>query len=174
MAATPGFAATVREAVLGALCRPEPRARILADTAAMQARLAAEMKPRGPFDVRAIPGGMMEVGFIAQALQLIHGGSEPALFQPNTEAALKGLAAAGLLRQSDAEGLIAADRLWRTIQGINRITGLPLSATAPPGAMLEPLLRATGFADLTALQAGMRDAAAQAHQIFTQTITEGA
>ncbi|WP_026439514.1 bifunctional [glutamine synthetase] adenylyltransferase/[glutamine synthetase]-adenylyl-L-tyrosine phosphorylase [Acidocella facilis] len=174
MAATPGFAATVREAVLGALCRPEPRARILADTAAMQARLAAEMKPRGPFDVRAIPGGMMEVGFIAQALQLIHGGSEPALFQPNTEAALKGLAAAGLLRQSDAEALIAADRLWRTIQGINRITGLPLSAAAPPGAMLEPLLRATFFADLAALQAGMREAATQAHQIFTQTFTEGA
>ena len=173
MAATPGFAATVREAILNALCRPEPRAKILADTADMQARLAAEMPPRGPFDLRSIPGGMMEVSFIAQALQLIHGATEPALFQPNTAAALKTLAAAGHLRQSEAETLIHADFLWRTVQGINRITGLASRATTPPAAMQEPLLRATGFATLEALQGEIADTAKAAHGIFSTLIIEG-
>ena len=174
LAATPGFAATVREAILGALCRPEPRARILADTAAMQARLATDMPSRGPFDLRAIPGGMMEVSFIAQALQLIHGPTDTALFQPNTAVALKALAEAGHLRQGEAETLIRADFLWRSIQGINRITGLSSRAAAPPGAMLEPLLRATGFATLVALQGEITNTAKAAHDIFSTMIIEGA
>lgn len=174
MAATPGFAATVREAILGALCRPEPRGKILADTAAMQARLATDMPPRGTLDLRSIPGGMMETSFVAQALQLIHGATQPALFRPNTAAGLKALAAAGHLHQSEAQTLIHADFLWRSVQGINRITGLSIRATEPPGAMLEPLLRVTGFETLAALQGEIADTARAAHEIFSRLIIEGA
>lgn len=174
LAATPGFAATVREAIVNALCRPEPRAKVLADTAAMQARLATDMPPRGLFDLRAIPGGMMEISFIAQALQLIHGATNPALFQPNTAVALKALADAGHLLQSEAQALTHADFRWRTIQGINRITGLASRATAPPAAMLEPLLRATGFNSLEALQVEIAGTAEAAHNIFSRLIIEGA
>ncbi|GAN80705.1 bifunctional [glutamine synthetase] adenylyltransferase/[glutamine synthetase]-adenylyl-L-tyrosine phosphorylase [Acidocella aminolytica] len=173
IAATPGFAATVREAILGALCRPEPPERIFKDTAAMQARLAAELPPSGPFDLRGIPGGMMEVGFVAQALQLIHGATAPALFQPNTAKALKTLADAGHLRQSEAETLIQADFLWRTIQGINRITGLSARANEPPTAMLDPLLRATGFKTLSAMRTEIIETARAAHEIFARLIIEG-
>ncbi len=174
MAATPGFAAMVREAILNALCRPEPRGKILADTAAMQARLATEMPARGAFDLRSIPGGMMEVSFIAQALQLIHGAKEPALFLPNTAAALKALAAAGHLRQNEAQTLIHADFLWRTVQGINRITGLSSRASAPPTAMVEALLRATGFENLVSLEGEIADTAKAAHEIFSTLIIAGA
>ncbi len=174
MAATPGFAATVREAVLNALCRPEPRAKILADTAAMQARLATDMPSRGLFDLRAIPGGMMEVGFVAQALQLIHGPTEPVVFQPNTATALKALAEAGHLLRSEADRLTQADFLWRTIQGINRITGLSNRAASPPAAMLEPLLRATSLKTLEALRGEIADTSRAAHDIFSRLIIEGA
>jgi len=174
MAATPGFAATVREEIMSALCRPAPPARILADTAAMQARLVTDMPPRGPFDLRAGPGGMMEIGFVAQALQLIHGAANPALFQPNTSAALTALAGAGHLRQGAADTLIRADFLWRSIQGITRITGLSTRATQPPGAMLEPLLRATGCASLAALQGEIAQTARAVHEIFSKLIIEGA
>lgn len=173
MAATPGFAKTVRETILTALCRPEPTTKILADTAAMQARLAAEIKPRGPFDVRAIPGGMMEVGFVAQALQLIHGPQNHALFQPNTATALKNLANAGYLPKTMADILIHADFLWRTIQGINRITGLSEKAVTPPPTMLDPLLRITGFATLAQLQAEMADTSHSVHDIFKHVISKG-
>lgn len=174
MAATPGYSRTVNETILQALCRTEPRDKILTDTASMQARLAAEIKPRGPFDVRAIPGGMMEVGFVAQALQLIHGPENHALFQPHTATALQGLATAGYLSRARADILIHADFLWRTIQGINRITGLSEKAITPPPSMLEPLLRLTGFKTQLRLQREMADTACAAHDIFTQIITKGA
>ena len=174
MAATPGFASIVQDEILSALCRPDSADKILTDTAAMRARLAAEIKPRGPFDVRSIPGGMMEIGFIAQALQLIHGPQDHTLFHPNTTKALQALAASGHLPQNMAETLIHADFLWRTIQGVNRITGLSEKATTPPASMLEPLLRITGFESLTGLQTVMADTAEAVHHIFTEIINKGA
>lgn len=155
MAATPGFAPVVREALGQALCRTEPAAKICADTDAMRAKLGEELPPRGPWDVKTMAGGMMDVMFIAQALQLIHGPAESALFHPNTRAALAGLGAAGHLSPQDTDALMQADLLWRTIQGINRITGLPDAAREPPPAMLSPLLRATGCEDLASLRATM-------------------
>jgi glutamate-ammonia-ligase adenylyltransferase len=155
LAATPGFAAPMRQAINEALRREDTPEKIRADTLAMHDRLAGELPPRGLFDVKALPGGMMEVVFIAQALQLMHGPARPELFQPNTAAALRGLARAGVLVEPDADMLIRADHLWRTIQGINRITGLSDRAETPPAAMLAPLLRATETPDLTALRQKM-------------------
>lgn len=174
MAATPGFASVTQALILKALCRTDSKAKILADTASMQARLATEIKPRGPFDVRTIPGGMMEVGFVAQALQLVHGPRHHTLFQPNTAMALRTLANAGCLPQHQADILIHADFLWRTIQGINRITGLSEKSLTPPPSILEPLLRVSGFTTLARLQAEMNATAHAVHDIFTQIITKGA
>lgn len=174
MAATPGFARTVNEAILTALCRPDSASKILADTQSMYARLVAEMKPKGPFDVRITPGGMMDIGFIAQALQLIHGQTNRTLFHPNTTEAIHALATAGHLPLEEADTLIRADFLWRTIQGINRITGLSEKATTPPASMVEPLLRITEVETLSKLLAQMADTKAAVHDIFTKTIVKGA
>jgi glutamate-ammonia-ligase adenylyltransferase len=173
LAATPGFGAKVRQAILDALLREDIPEKIRADTLAMRDRLATEMPPRGPFDVKALPGGMMEVVFVAQALQLMHGPALPELFQPNTVAALRGLAQAGMLAGRDAETLIRADRFWRTIQGINRITGLSDRAETPPAAMLAPLLRATNTQDLAALRQEMAWTGAAARDCFDRIIKEG-
>jgi glutamate-ammonia-ligase adenylyltransferase len=151
LAATPGFAGTVQGQILTALRREVPGAKIRRDTVAMRDRLAAELPARGPFDVKHRPGGMLELGFVAEALQLIHGPADPKLFRANTTAALHGLAAAGHLPAEDAHRLAEADFLWRSIEGINRITGLRAAETAPMDSMLRPLLRATGAPDLAAL-----------------------
>jgi glutamate-ammonia-ligase adenylyltransferase len=174
MAATPGFAPVVREAIGQALRRAEAAPKILADTAAMRDRLGEELHPRGPWDVKTMQGGMMEVMFIAQALQLIHGPADPALFHPNTGTALAALGEAGHLRAEDSALLAQADFLWRTVQSMNRITGLPDAATAPPPAMLAPLLRATGSEDLPALRELMAETASAVQARFNHLIREGA
>ena len=172
LAATPGFAPVVRAAISEALCRPEPAQKILADTAVMRDRLGAELPPRGIWDVKTQPGGMMEVMFIAQALQLIHGPAQPNLFQPNTKAALLALGEAGNLNADDASLLAEADFFWRSIQGINRITGLSDRAEEPPPAMLAPLLRATDSIDFSRLRAAMAETSATVRQIFDRIIRD--
>lgn len=172
LAATPGFGKIVSAEIVTALARPEPPVKIRADTAAMRHKIAAEIKPAGLFDVKYRAGGMIELAFIAEALQLIHGPRDHTLFRPNTAEALAALAAAGHLRPAEASALIDADRLWRTIQGIDRITGLRETEAAPPAAMLAPLLRATAAADLAALRAAMAKAGTTVRDCFQTRIIE--
>ena len=100
LAATPGFGPALRAAIDAALARPDFPRKILHDTVSMRDRLMAELPPHGPFDLKTRVGGMMELAFIAEALQLVHGPANPALFHANTSAALKALGAAGHLPDS--------------------------------------------------------------------------
>jgi glutamate-ammonia-ligase adenylyltransferase len=155
LAATPKFTPILSAEIVTALSRPAPAAGIREDTAAMLARVNAEFPAAGPWDVKYAPGGMIELAFIAEALQLIHGPADHSLFRPNTAAAIRALARAGHLAEDDATCLVKADFMWRTIQGITRITGMSEKDSAPPPAMLAPLLRATGAVDLAELEAIM-------------------
>ena len=59
-----------------------------------------------------------------------------------TRLALARLAKAGLLPAEDAALLIRADRIWRTVQGMLRITVGRGAKEALPEAFARPLLRA--------------------------------
>jgi glutamate-ammonia-ligase adenylyltransferase len=170
LAGTPGFASILQTEICAALSRPQPAAAIRGDTAVMLAKVNTEIAPAGPWDVKYRKGGMMEVTFIAEALQLIHGQTNPALFRANTAEALRGLQRAGHLSKEDGDILLAADFLWRTIQGIDRITGLRDQVAEPPLAMLAPLLRATRMQDLTELRAAMAQASDDVHDCFKRLI----
>lgn len=56
-------------------------------------------------DVKAGPGGLRDVEFAVQFLQLLHGGSQPTLRQSGTLAAIKALELAGILREEEAPAL---------------------------------------------------------------------
>ena len=122
-----------------ALAAAGPPAQIRADAAAMRARMARELPPAGPWDVKLRPGGQIEVEFIAQALQLAAAAAAmPELCHPTTREALRRLATGGMLAAADAALLIRADRLWRSVQGMLRIT----LGRAPPETLPEASARA--------------------------------
>ena len=109
----------VGRAIAAALDRTSPPGTVEADATAMRARLLRDRKPDGPLDVKLRPGGLMEVEFIAQALAL---GPHPGLRRSTeTGAALRNLAAAGLLASADARGLANADLAWRVLQSRLRL-----------------------------------------------------
>jgi glutamate-ammonia-ligase adenylyltransferase len=171
VAGRPAIRGRAQRAIAEVLGVPIDPDRIRADAAAMRRRLLKELPPRGPWDVKMRPGGGMEVEFIAQALQLIHG------VQPggqNTARALRGLAACGALSTEEAQTLIHADRLWRTVQSMRRITvgrgvvELPKPAAA---ALLEAVGRLIGATlDLPGLDATLDDTARQVRAIFNHRI----
>ncbi|MDG6093893.1 bifunctional [glutamine synthetase] adenylyltransferase/[glutamine synthetase]-adenylyl-L-tyrosine phosphorylase [Acetobacter sp. AN02] len=124
----PGHDPATGEAVLPA--------RVLADAAAMRSRLARDLPPSGPWDIKRRDGGLMEVEFIAQTLQLV--AAVPEVRATGTAGALVRLARAGFLSQEDAEALVAADEVWRGLQSLLRI----LCGQTPPenlGEALPPL-----------------------------------
>lgn len=154
-AAPPALRARAERAIATAIGTGDP-VQVRADAHAMRARMLRDLPPNGPWDVKLRPGGLVEVEFIAQALCLAHGVREP-----TTRDALAALERRGALPAPDAAMLTAADRLWRTIQSMLRLTVGRDPATVPAAAS-EALLRAAGEVDLAALHARMQ---ATAHDV---------
>jgi glutamate-ammonia-ligase adenylyltransferase len=170
LAATRGFAPVLEGAIRTALARPVPSAIIRADTTAMRARLARDAPARDGFDLKHRAGGMMELGFIVEALQLIHGPKRPDLFATRTVTALHHLADAGILPSAAADQLIAADHLFRNVQAMLRLTGLTSPSETSPRAARERLLAVLGESDTTTLVASLDRHAAAVRLLFTRYI----
>lgn len=68
------------------------------------------------FDVKVDPGGIRDVEFVAQAMQLLHGGRIPQLRDRSTQRALERLAEVRLLPAADAESLLDAYRFLRRVE----------------------------------------------------------
>jgi glutamate-ammonia-ligase adenylyltransferase len=127
-----GLSARVTAAIRAAILQGDP-AGVLADTAAMRRRLLAELPPQGVWDVRMRRGGLLEVEFLAQALQLLHARDQPSILHPMTRTALRNLAKAGVIGVEISLRLIEADAVWRAAQGLFRIaSGRAIPAELPP------------------------------------------
>jgi glutamate-ammonia-ligase adenylyltransferase len=84
----------------------------------MKARAEQELARRNlaEREIKRGRGGIRDIEFAVQLLQLVHGRSDPALRQPSTLACLSALAAGGYVAPGDAEQLAAAYRFLRTVE----------------------------------------------------------
>jgi glutamate-ammonia-ligase adenylyltransferase len=157
----------VERAIADALAYEQSGAQTKTNAANMRARLLREHPPTGPWDVKLRAGGMIDVEFIAQTLLLVSG-VPPGL--QHTAAALAHLAANGVIPAAEAECLIEADHLWRTIQSMLRILVGRTTAELPTTA-IAPLLRAADNAlDLGALRARMEQTAEAVGRAFKSLV----
>lgn len=90
----PAFAARVGAAVRAAVQGVAVTAAVGNEVRAMRARLEATARPRS---LKRGPGGIADVEFVVQFLQLKYGRSHPEILVPNVWAALEALEGAGLL-----------------------------------------------------------------------------
>lgn len=79
----------------------------------------AKGRDASAFNVKLGKGGIRDIEFVAQALQLMHGGRRPQVRQRSTQASLEALSAAGVLDTDARDDLLAAYRFLRRIE--NRI-----------------------------------------------------
>ncbi len=107
VAAPPALRRKVEAAIRAALLRPDAAAKAIPDAVAMRARMLRDLPPDGPWDVKLGRGGLVEVEFVAQALQLVHAREHPGVLATTTRVAIARLAEAGLL---EAGGGRDADR----------------------------------------------------------------
>jgi glutamate-ammonia-ligase adenylyltransferase len=180
VAGSPWLCDQLRRVIHEVLTRPRDPARLLIDVADMRRRIQKEFATKNPWEVKYARGGFIDINFIAQALMLRHAHEHPDVLSPNTVRALQGLADAGVLDRAIAADLIATHRTWRRIQGFLRLTTggafepndaplglrLALSRCVFPGQ--EPPV------DFRAVDAHVRDIAAQAFQYLQMLIDEPA
>ncbi|MGH9113770.1 MAG: hypothetical protein ACRDZN_15940, partial [Acidimicrobiales bacterium] len=97
-------------------------------------------------EVKRAPGGIRDIEFAVQILQLVHGRADPELRSPNTLAALAELDAAGYVAADDAEGLTHAYRFLRRIEHALQIEDDQQTHTLPSDrAQRRRIARVLGF-----------------------------
>jgi glutamate-ammonia-ligase adenylyltransferase len=103
------------------LTHPRPAGDILYDARQMRARMAETFPGKNPFDLKYAPGGLVDIEFIAQALQLVHAQDAPEILETNTVAALHKLNEAGFLKDEDTATLVASAQLQHALTQALRI-----------------------------------------------------
>jgi glutamate-ammonia-ligase adenylyltransferase len=141
---------------------------VLREVALMKDRIENEVVKAGELDrnVKLGRGGIREIEFVCQALQLLHGGRQPFLQGAQTLPALDKLVQYELLPAADAQLLDAAYRFLRDVEHRLQMQDNRQTHTIPTErAAQERLARLMGFA--TAKQF---DKARQAHTTSVQRI----
>ena len=152
---------TLRRLVYGAPL-PEGALKEIRD---VRRRMEVELgkETRGRWHVKLGHGGLVDVEFLAQGLELVHGAAHPEARQAATTAALRGLARAGALPVATAEALIEHYRFLRRVSTALRLLG------ARPTDTLElagPMPARVG----TALGVGSREAFLTAYRAHTDDV----
>ncbi|MDO8608747.1 MAG: bifunctional [glutamine synthetase] adenylyltransferase/[glutamine synthetase]-adenylyl-L-tyrosine phosphorylase [Phaeospirillum sp.] len=164
---------SVEAVIRGALVRRRDLAKLVLDVSEMRGRMAKEHKPASTWEVKHLRGGLVDIEFIAQYLQLAHAADHPGILSPNTAQALENATACGVLERSDKDLLIEALRLWSAVQTVLRqtIAGGFDETTAPRG-LKDVLVRAAGLTDFKTLTDRMDDCAAAAHEVFIRLVDD--
>ncbi|HEY1751323.1 MAG TPA: bifunctional [glutamine synthetase] adenylyltransferase/[glutamine synthetase]-adenylyl-L-tyrosine phosphorylase [Caulobacteraceae bacterium] len=171
-ATSAAFAARAAAAIEAKPRRPRDPRRTAADVAAMRQLMARERPAYGFWDLKLHEGGLVDIEFAAQFLQLIHAPAGGPLRQ-TTAAALAALRAAGLAPTALLDDLAAA---WRLQQDLSQLLKVALEGEADPEA--EPkalralLAKAAGVRDLRALRAALAERRSGAHRAFRAILAQ--
>ena len=126
---------------------------------AMKAMIAAEVARKDMAgDVKRGPGGIREIEFLAQALQLIRGGREPALRRRHLLATLQALAQAGHMETDAASALAVAYRFLRRLENrLQMLADAQTYALPEDGLVRARLAAGLGYASWPALDAALAE-----------------
>jgi glutamate-ammonia-ligase adenylyltransferase len=166
-----GLADKVAGIIAEHVTRPRNADALLKDVADMRRRIRESHPGISPWDVKYRAGGLVDVEFIAQYLILASAARHPEVVSGATAIAYERLAAAGAIDAGTAKTLRNAGRLWRTLQGLFRLTVEgPFEVSKAPEGLKAVLARAAGANDFAALTAAMEDTAAEVARLYDALI----
>jgi len=167
----PALRAKIESAIEAVLSRPRDASLIAKDVRDMRVRIETEKGSTDIWNLKQVRGGLVDIEFIAQYLQLIHANRDKAVLDTNTAQALSALAQNGHLNAEDGTTLTDAARLLSNLTGLLRLMsdGPFVPETAPSG-LKDQLCRAGQTPSFSALEALVKDTEAAVHAAFNRLI----
>ncbi|WP_329102758.1 bifunctional [glutamine synthetase] adenylyltransferase/[glutamine synthetase]-adenylyl-L-tyrosine phosphorylase [Micromonospora sp. NBC_01699] len=102
------------------------------DVRAMRRRIIDNIPPRElEREIKRGPGGLRDIEFAIQLLQLVHGRGDESLRACGTIPALRALVAGGYVGRADGESLLRGYRFLRTVEHRLQLQGLRRTHTVP-------------------------------------------
>jgi glutamate-ammonia-ligase adenylyltransferase len=170
-ASTPEFAARVEEAIRTVLCRPRDRNLVAGDVVEMRKAIAIEKGDGERWDLKYVAGGLIDIEFIAQYLQLVHAASHPEILAASTARVLDQAWRLGLIAVEDAEVLRQAVRLYHNLtQTLRLCLPGPFDPEAAAPGLLALLARAADLPDFATLDAFIGEIEGKVRASFTRIL----
>ncbi len=167
ISASPAFAERIETIIREVLTRPRDVAVIANDVAEMRRAIALEKGENDIWDLKYAAGGMIDIDFIAQYLQLVHAEAKPDILDVSTLHVLDNAARLGVLAQPEVEILRPAARLYHDLTQILRLC---VSERFNPGTAGQDLLRALARAgdapDFSSLEARVKETQSDVRRVF--------
>ncbi|MBI1328295.1 MAG: bifunctional [glutamine synthetase] adenylyltransferase/[glutamine synthetase]-adenylyl-L-tyrosine phosphorylase [Alphaproteobacteria bacterium] len=161
----------VAAAIRATLTTPMDRGKLFADAREMRTKLAAQFPAGNRWDLKFAPGGLVDIEFVAQTLQLAAAPMFPDVLSPNTVQSLRALSVAGALTVADAESLVGAAELQHALMHVLRIAldGILEPQSASPG-LKNLLVRAAAATDFASLEKSLSEMQDSAREIFVRVM----
>ncbi len=171
VAGDPGARNRIDGAIHEALCQKRDAKATAFDVAQMRRRIAEERGEADLWDLKNAPGGLVDLEFISQYLQIANAADVPECLDENVQASLQKLADVGLLEEGAARQLTDTGQL---LGGLSQVLRLCLDTqfdpqNAPDG--LKALLqRAADALDFSQLEYDLREAQEKVKTIYDQIV----
>jgi glutamate-ammonia-ligase adenylyltransferase len=163
------FLAEVDAEIAGILALDRKPKKVFVDAAEMRRLIAEEKPPRDAWDLKLVPGGLIDLEFIAQCAALTGNlvGEGRSVSTAETLARLS----PDFCDAQAREELVAAHGLFSLVTQIVRVcvTGPFDAADVPPG-LADLLLRSTDLPDMKVLEAHLKETAARVRRHFVQLV----
>jgi glutamate-ammonia-ligase adenylyltransferase len=165
------FAARVEAVIRAVLCRARDADVITDDVVEMRKAIAAEKGDSDRWNLKYVAGGLTDIEFIAQYLQLIHAAYTPDILDTSTTQVLDKAWRLGLLEPEDAEVLRRAVRLYHDLTQVLRLclSGPFDPKTAAPG-LTRLLARAADVPDFATLDAFLAEMQIKVRASFSRIL----
>jgi [glutamine synthetase] adenylyltransferase / [glutamine synthetase]-adenylyl-L-tyrosine phosphorylase len=173
ISASPAFRERIEKVIRDALTRPREPLGIAADVADMRRAIAQEKGEDERWELKYAAGGMVDIDFIAQYLQLIHAAEKPDILNVDTLDVIDNAARLGVLPQASAEVLRSAGRLYHDLTQVLRLCVIDKFDPKTSGEdLLRVLARAGDAPDFSSLDARIKETQAEVRRVF-QAVVEG-
>jgi [glutamine synthetase] adenylyltransferase / [glutamine synthetase]-adenylyl-L-tyrosine phosphorylase len=168
---SPAFKARVENVIRAILQRPRDAALIAGDVVEMRGAIAKEKGDKDRWDLKYVAGGLIDIEFIAQYLQLVHAHAQPEILDTSTARVLDKAWALRLLPVEDAEVLRPAVQLYQDVTQILRLClPGPFNPKTAGQGLLRLLARAADVPDFATLDATLIETQGKVRESFVRIL----
>ncbi len=171
VSASPEFTMRIEQIIREVLTRRRDPAITATDVADMRRAIAQEKGETDYWDLKYASGGMVDIDFIAQYLQLVHAHDKPEILDVGTVQVLENAARLGIIAQSEAEILRAAARLYHDLTQILRLCVSDRFKPETAGTDLQRVMARAGDApDFSSLEARVKETQGEVRKAFREIV----
>ena len=171
VSASPLFGVRVAKVIHDILRRPRDAELIAGDVVEMRGAIASEKSDRDRWDLKYASGGLIDLEFIAQYLQLVHANKIPEILDTSTARVLDKAWQLKVLPVEEAEILRSAIQLYQDLTQILRLClASPFDPKTTGAGLLRLLARAADVPDFATLDATLIETQSKVRNSFVRIL----